>query len=569
MMRFADLLLCCCATLLVAGCSGQDEAAPATPAPTPTATVAPPKPAPEPKIVVQLGHQAPVLAVRWLNGVRQLASLAQDGSIVIWNLADGTVLDHAQVPLDPAWLLSQGEVPAALGFRAMTEGSASGSLTIAYAGRDASIAERTCPQAHHADTPWCTFSLDVTTRVVRADASLPIPTTNANSSAQRWPLSPDGKLRPEPNHGNGRRGLPDLSDEHFGDIDPTCSSAKRCRYGVTLLATDDSAAPRALTVDPRGYFLDADLSPDGLHLLRVVSPFPNEGTRVDALDLSNGSRERPLQLARAYHQVQWLDSTHYLLTSEGYSGSDDTEEAAAGFPPTLLGDAACAKRGDCATLESHWQVRQAEAGALVALGSLVDNCYRIPAGGVGCAYDELRPDDGNETQDPPATGLVYRAAGSRTWMPLALDALGDEVITAIETSPDHRQLAVATRSRDRADTPDATQVLRVWLMDLDKGSIRAPRRLLEIVDPLAGADLFTDASSIRALSFSADARRMVLTQTKTAGANKARADLYLLDTDAAATVRTIPDFSRRAMALGDNRVLGLDDGALLDLDSGK
>ncbi|HVK53127.1 MAG TPA: caspase family protein, partial [Pseudoxanthomonas sp.] len=47
------------------------------------------------------------------------------------------------------------------------------------------------------------------------------------------------------------------------------------------------------------------------------------------------------------------------------------------------------------------------------------------------------------------------------------------------------------------------------------------------------------------------------------------ADLYLLDTDAAATVRTIPDFSRRAMALGDNRVLGLDDGALLDLDSGK
>lgn len=568
-MRIADLLLCCCATLLAAGCSGQDEAAPATPAPTPKATVAPPNPAPEPKIVVQLGHQAPVLAVRWLNDGRQLASLAQDGSIVIWNIADGTVLDHAQVPLDSSLLLSEGEMSAALSFHAITEGTAPGTLTLAYVGRDASAAERACPQAHHADTPWCTYALDVATRVVRANPSLPIPTTNANDSAQRWPVSPDGKLRPEPNHGNGRRGLPDLGDEHFGDIDPTCTSAKRCRYGVTLLAIDNSAAPRALTVDPRGYFLDADLSPDGLHLLRVVSPFPNEGTRVDALDLSNGSRERPQQLARAYHQVHWLDSTHYLLTSDGYSGSDDTEEAAAGFPPALLADAACAKRGDCAALESRWQTRQADAGALVGLGSLADNCYRIPTGGVGCAYDELRPDDGNETQDPPATGLVYRAAGSSVWRPLALDALGDEIITAIETSPDHQQLAVATRSRDRADTPDAKQVLRVWLMDLVKGGVRGPRRMLEIVDPLAGAERFTDASSIRALSFSADAQRIVFTQAKTARSNQVRADLYLLDTDAAAKVRTIPDFSRRAVAIGVDRVLGLDDGTLLDLDSGK
>ena len=189
--------------------------------------------------------------------------------------------------------------------------------------------------------------------------------------------------------------------------------------------------------------------------------------------------------------------------------------------------------------------------------------------GIVCNYDEARPDDGNETYDPPATGIAFRAAGARDWRPMAQAALAGQVITAIETSPDHRQLAVATRVWDRADAPEAKQVLRLWLMDIADGKATSPRRLLEIVDPLANAAHFTDDDTIRALSFSADARRIVFTHKKAARASGAQADLYLVDTDAAAKVRTIQGFSRRAVAIGDDRVLGLDDGTLLDLDTGR
>lgn len=79
-MPIAGLLLRLCAALLVAGCSGQD-----VPAPMPAPPVAPVAvdAGPEPKIVIQLGHQSPVLAVRWVDDGRHLASLARDGSIVL------------------------------------------------------------------------------------------------------------------------------------------------------------------------------------------------------------------------------------------------------------------------------------------------------------------------------------------------------------------------------------------------------------------------------------------------------------------------------------------------------
>ena len=89
-MRLAGPLLCCCIALLAAGCGGQDDAPPTDAAATPGGAAL------EPKIVVQLGHQAPVIAVRWVDGGRHLASLAQDGSLVLWNVAAGTILDHAQ-----------------------------------------------------------------------------------------------------------------------------------------------------------------------------------------------------------------------------------------------------------------------------------------------------------------------------------------------------------------------------------------------------------------------------------------------------------------------------------------
>ncbi|HEY5803588.1 MAG TPA: caspase family protein [Lysobacter sp.] len=566
-MRIARLLLCCCAALLAAGCSGQD--APAPRASAPTSITKSPDPALEPKIVVQQGHRSPVLAVHWVDGGRHLASLARDGSVVFWNVASATILDHAQVPLAPNLLLPDGLKEPPLRFHAITNGPVAGTLAIAYQGVAEGDAQRDCPGAHHPGTPWCTYVIDLATRVVRADADLPAPTAASGSDAQNWPTSKDGKLRPIPNHGNGRRGLPDTSDEHFGSVDPTCTSLQRCRYGVTLLASDNTEQ-RVLTADPRGYFMDADLSPDGLRLLRILSPFNESGTRVETLDLSAGNGEPVFTPKRAYHHVRWLDQTHYLLGSDGYGITNDTDDAMAGYPPALVVDPACASRDDCAAIDSRWQMRPADAGAFVSLGSLADSCFTSSVGGTFC-LDDSRPDDGNETFDPPPTGLAFRAAGARNWQPMAADALAGQVITAIETSTDHRQLAVATRAWDRADAPNAKQVLRVWLLGLGDGAGTAPRQLAEIMDPLGNASVkkFTDDDTIRALSFSADGRRLVFTHAKAARANQAQADLYIVDTDEAARTRTIPGFARRAVAIGDNRVLGLDDGALLDLDNGR
>ena len=248
----------------------------------------------------------------------------------------------------------------------------------------------------------------------------------------------------------------------------------------------------------------------------------------------------------------------------------------AGFPPALLVDPACAARGDCTAVNSRWQMRPVAGGGLVALGSLEFACFRSGRIGVDrvfCPSAEGHADDGYYTEDPPPTGLAWLAPGARQWQSMTQQTLAGQVITAIETSPDQRQLAVATRTWDRADAADPKRVLRLWLFDIANGAAAAPRRLLEIVGPRGSAQAFTDAGTIRALSFSADARRIVLTHAMSAQANdtgaRADADLYLVDTDAAGRVRKIQGFSRRAVAIGDDRVLGLDDGRLLDLDSGQ
>jgi len=349
-MRIADLLLCCFAAILAGACSRQDAATP--PASVTATATASPDAALEPKIVVQLGHQAPVLAVRWVDDGRHLASLALDGSIVLWNVASGTILDHAQVPIDPAlldpppeeWaLVYKNDRP--LLFHAFTDSPVAGTLSIAYAGVSEGDAERACAgDAYHPGTRWCTYALDLATRVVRADKTLPIPADEEND-ALHWPTSPDGRLRPEANHADGQRGGFDMSDENIDFPDPTCVSVARCRYGVTLFATDKSAAPRALTGDPRSYFLDVDLSPDGLRLVRVEGLDNETRARVETLDLSSGSGGPAFTPERAYHHVQWLDTTRYLLGSQGYDATNDTEAAMAGFPPALLVDPACAARG--------------------------------------------------------------------------------------------------------------------------------------------------------------------------------------------------------------------------------
>ncbi len=131
----------------------------------------------EPNIIVKLGHQAPVLAVRWVDEGRHLASLGRDGSLVLWNAATGTILDHAQVPLDPALHaapLDSASTDAPLRFHAFSDGPDAGTLSIVYAGKQEDDAAAACQGAHQPGTRWCTYAFDLATRVVSADSGIAV-----------------------------------------------------------------------------------------------------------------------------------------------------------------------------------------------------------------------------------------------------------------------------------------------------------------------------------------------------------------------------------------------------------
>lgn len=561
MTRIAGLLSCCCVAWLAA-CTGQDASTP--PASTPKAASAPARPVVEPEIVVQLAHQAPVVAVQWVDRGRHLVSLARDGSIVFWDVASGAILDHAQMPHDLR--VAEGD---ALPLRAFATDADAASLAIAYSipGDDARPPDTICPGAARRDVRTCSYTLDLATRSVRPDAGVTLPADPPRDAAARFPQSPDGTLRPEPNHADGARGLFDEHDDNLQFDDPTCVSLARCRYGVNLFRTGSTTPAIRLVGQPRSYFLDADLSADGRQMVRVEALVNATESRVQVLDLGSGTGERAFVPAGAYHRVTWVGPRRYLLQSEGFDATDDTADAAAGLPPAQVADPACALRGACPRIDSRWQMQALDdGGSFVALGSMA-GCYRAAGRGVFCPGSEADA-AGATSLDPPADGLLFHAAGASGWAPMQQPDWRGQVITAIQSSPDRRQLAVATRAWEQVGTPGLRLVLRVWLLDIDGRTAVAPERALVTIEhPVADAGAFSDSDAIRALSFTADGTRIVFTQALAAVGDAA--NLYIADAQGDKPVRKLPGFSRRVVAIGNARAFDLDRQTLVDIDSGK
>lgn len=546
-----------------------------------------------PKIVVQLGHQAPVEAVRWLNGGKNLVSVASDGSLVFWDVPSGAIIDQAQVPAN--WNLGPSDNLFLQEFSIRPDGKTA--ALVFYEGikvnedeGDACPTEMERPSDAGRGTIWCTFSVDLETRIVTPDKEIPLPQqVREFTGKEAFPTSPDGTLMPGPNHEDGVAGLFDGSDEHIQFDEASCTSRQRCRYGVNLYSTDQKEKKIALTGNPRSYFLDADLSEDGRRMVRVEGLRNDTRARVEVLDLYNGSGQAAYSPERAYHKVRWLDADNYALSSAGYNATNDVGDA---FPPVLIINPACATSGDCKIIPSYGEMEPfVEVGSFLGVGSL-EGCYRWYGTHSFCISDTIS--QVGHSSLPPATGIsIY--SGPDQWRLMQQPDWNGQVITAIKLSPNAKELAVATRQWDENSGLDAKQTLRVFLFDVDGDTlVGPPREVARIVDRLAdtkdsvgfydangrrrrdvsaeeafekGALGFDDEGTIQKLEFTPDGSKIVFTQTIPKFTKNA--NLFVADSSGSEPVKKFPELSRNIVAVGNGLVFGLDSREFIDIASGK
>lgn len=483
----------------------------------------------QPKIVVQVGHQAPVQAAGWALGGRSLVTLARDGSIVVWDVATQNIINHAQLPVN--W--NDLGLTECIKLHNFTIDETAGTLAVSFGLdlEDTHIAVRNsqgqgdgvilstlqsqlCPGiAQGSDWYSYTYDLGSLAMVSGGAGEVPaeIPQRSFEVLARRdedgnkvmrgftyaippsvppdwFPRSPDGSLWLQPNYDDGKRGDFNRDDEYLQFNQSTCASLTKCRYGVNILSGEGRGEIVAsLTGNPRSYFLDADLSSDGRRLVRVEGLRNDTEARVEVLELAEARSREALEIKRAYHEVRWLGSDRYALFSEGYKVTDDTDDAMEGFPPALVIGEDCAQSGQCPSVAPYAGMEPVDdTGGFLGIFSL-EACYRgkreFTVATPFCPDGrQLAPDDtvdGRFILPPESpTRLAQVAAPSSPrgaqWQVAREPAFAaGQEITAIKLSPDRTKLAVAVRDNppigdsmeDYVDNTPATQLDAIYLYD--------------------------------------------------------------------------------------------------------
>ena len=516
---------------------------------------------PAPKAIVQIGHQAPVLAVLWAQQGRVLFSLAEDGSIVAWDVPGRRIIDHAQVPLPKDTRLAikprESESPPKEirlnGFVGDADGSAA---RIAY------TAPGDCPlDATKSDGGICNFALKMDTRFVGPIIGA---TTEPQTPTDWFPASPDGKWRPTPSRGNGMTGLFDRADENLSFDEADCTRKERCRYGVNLQATNATNAVIKLTGKPRNYFLDADLTADGQRLVLLEGLRNDTDARVQVLELRSGARKAALPLQGPYHRVRWADGENFVLSSYGYKVTDDIEaHLKEGVAPSILVDSRCARTGSvdgCLKIPAHGLARPIGASGRFIGTSSLQGCFRAPGDGpdgVVC-FD----DSGNhfgmwrELQE-------FRPGPARThtgaWTAMDRPELAGGGITALEPTPDGQPIAVATVS----DTPKS-RTLKILLLGQKPGdSSRVLMTRTETRTPPAEPGPMIDPRTsgepvVEYLAFTPDGSRLLFGY---------KGIVTVIDPSGKEPARQFPSDAQK-LAVSEDRVFGIDTGTLHDLATG-
>lgn len=550
-MRIAGLVLCGCAAVLMAACSG-----PETPSPPIVATAVSPDAALEPKIVLQFGHGQPVVAVKWLNGSRHLLSLGEDGAIVVWDTQKGTIVDQARIPVD-------GDPAEAkyLWFQDIRADASGDRLSFLYTVNPQNVDEL-CPKAARGASGQCSYSLDLATRRVTPDGTLPAPAKpveyGRTDIALNFPLSPDGRLRPVAY----RPGTDDLALVVSSTKDYECDRTEQCNFLINLENVDGSAAPRTLQGNRRSMLYDVGLSADGHRLVKMEATNAFNGTRIEALNLADGSAAPPMILDRHYSEVTMFDDDRFAIMSDWDMPGSSPEYGVLKSAPVLVVDRDCARDEDCPGLESYQQMQLFDGkGSFLGVGPR-------PEFILNPSMMSVDDDAGVDSATTAGISLYLPGDGKDAggWQLMQQPDWGSQEITAIKLSPDRDRLAVATQQWETGEDSSTKTIYRVWLLDISERSLVAgPRERIRIERREAG-DSPAMAVPITALDFTPDGEKLVFTQAGSPATGLS--DLYVVDVEPTGKTRKFDGFSANSIAVSNSHVFGLEQQELIAIDSG-
>lgn len=473
MWRVTQLILCSLA-LALAACGTQE----AEEAETVEPSVNQPGSAVQPRAVLQVGHGAPITVVRWLRGADNLLSVDGSDTVLLWDVADQLILDRIQLGIANPWLTLFNVEPQ--------EDPDKLSLIYAFTDQAENMPEgivSSCPEAALRENLWCTFTLDLATREVTPDQTIPVPgqtwlRTAATTASEDFPTSPGGRWQPEAfrlvdepelaNPGGGIFHVPEPGDFPGRD----CASSTRCDYGILLKPPGGGQERLALVGQSRIYASDLEISPDG-HSLVQINSYRTEvrsWSWVVSTDLLQLEEVSEIENEQDYRSVNWIDNRRFTMFGRGFADYADrnSDEFETGvywrslsieqqmdladdyavrdrdpFPLARIIDSNCRQSNSCPSAPAFYAMEPlAEDGDYIGAGNLAD--CEVELGDIYCNHQTAAGEPYVDIS-PMADGIFRYHAAAGTWQRMVQPEWGGEQIWALRLSPDRSKLAVLTR----------------------------------------------------------------------------------------------------------------------------
>lgn len=499
-----------------------------------------------PRSVVQSGHTTPVVATLWAHNDQFVVSIAEDGSLRVWSVDGGYIIDRGQVPLEPDELISRAEV----GVRTQST--------------DTRVPVRALLNTRNGyKTVALTVDVDsrAVTRVDLPPGANP-PTANSGytrSSDGRWAMPCDAALD-------------DTRDRLMGSYGTAARS--QCSFGVDIRDPSLSRTITALVGARLPPILAADMAPGGTRMVQLIQrPAPgNPGGGVNAvmlLDLADATNSSHVFVGPVdprvvrWRGIEWRARDAFVAfggPADPVLAGDGVHPDRAPFP-TILAAHDCLKHSfanDCPRVP--W------SGLMT---SLDDGSEFVGSGSVApCDWPSARADgdDRCPASVPQGRLFFYRSVGAAVaqWEPRHVAELEGLTITALEVSPDRRTIAVAGEVITKG-------LRKVQLFVLGVDPAVPVRRIWSTTEPVvvyrANDDVrYRDQPLIRYLTFTPDGGRLLFGYRK----NLAVVTVAGAETDASLhDIRLMPFANENDRIVTDGRyVLGLLSRTILDLRTG-